>query len=97
MGKPAARMSDMHACPKVDPINKPHIGGNVSEGCCTVLIGGQPAARKGDHAACVGPCDTITQGEATVLIGGQPAARQGDGTAHGGVIIGGCSTVLIGK
>jgi uncharacterized Zn-binding protein involved in type VI secretion len=31
-----------------------------------------------------------------VLIGGQPAARMGDMTAHGGVIIVGQPTVLIG-
>ncbi len=45
---------------------------------------------------CVGPPDTIAQGSVTVLIGGQPAARMGDMTAHGGVIVVGCPTVLIG-
>jgi uncharacterized Zn-binding protein involved in type VI secretion len=35
-------------------------------------------------------------GSVTVLIGGMPAARMGDPTAHGGVIVLGCFTVLIG-
>jgi len=36
-----------------------------------VLIGGQPAARVGDLATCVGPPDTILPpGCPTVLIGG---------------------------
>jgi uncharacterized Zn-binding protein involved in type VI secretion len=47
-------------------------------------------------AVCVGPPDSIVQGSATVLIGGKPAARMGDSTAHGGSIVMGCPTVLIG-
>ena len=62
----------------------------------TVLIGGLPAARVGDMAVCVGPPDVIAMGSFTVLIGGMPAARMGDLTAHGGTIILGCPTVLIG-
>jgi uncharacterized Zn-binding protein involved in type VI secretion len=61
-----------------------------------VLIGGQPAARMGDLATCVGPPDVIAMGCPTVLIGGQPAARMGDITAHGGVIVMGLPMVLIG-
>jgi uncharacterized Zn-binding protein involved in type VI secretion len=38
----------------------------------------------------------IVAGSGTVLIGKQPAARLGDSTAHGGVIVAGCPTVLIG-
>jgi uncharacterized Zn-binding protein involved in type VI secretion len=45
---------------------------------------------------CVGPPDTIAMGSATVMIGGMPAARMGDMTAHGGVIVVGCPTVMIG-
>jgi uncharacterized Zn-binding protein involved in type VI secretion len=55
-----------------------------------------PAARLGDMATCVGPPDVIILGSFTVLIGGQPAARLGDMTAHGGTIILGLPTVLIG-
>ena len=35
-------------------------------------------------------------GSFTVLIGGMPAARMGDLTAHGGTIVLGAPTVLIG-
>jgi uncharacterized Zn-binding protein involved in type VI secretion len=35
-------------------------------------------------------------GSMTVLISNKPAARMGDQTAHGGVIVVGCPTVLIG-
>lgn len=96
MGQPAARLTDMHTCPmSTGPV--PHVGGPITgPGCPTVLIGGLPAARMGDMATCVGPPDTIVGGSPTVLIGGQPAARMGDSTAHGGVIILGCPTVLIG-
>jgi uncharacterized Zn-binding protein involved in type VI secretion len=95
--QPAARVADMHVCPKVDPGPKPHVGGPIlPPGCTTVLIGGMPAARKGDKAVCVGPPDTISEGEDTVLIGGKPAARLGDKTEHGGVIVVGFPTVLIG-
>jgi uncharacterized Zn-binding protein involved in type VI secretion len=62
----------------------------------TVLIGSLPAARLGDMATCVGPPDSIVMGSATVLIGGMPAARMGDMTAHGGSIVVGMPTVLIG-
>lgn len=56
-----------------------------------------PAARVGDMAVCVGPPDTIVQGSFTVLIDNKPAARMGDMTSHGGVIVAGCPTVLIGE
>ena len=96
MGQPAARVSDMHTCPMVTG-TVPHVGGPISgPGCPTVLIGGLPAARMGDAAVCVGPPDVIVGGSPQVLIGGQPAARLGDGSGHGGVIILGLPTVLIG-
>ncbi len=96
MGQPAARITDNHVCPAVTGI-VPHVGGPIIAPCCpTVLIGGQPAARVGDFATCVGPIDSIVQGSATVLIGGKPAARIGDTTTHGGKIVTGLPTVLIG-
>lgn len=92
----AARVSDMHICPMVTGV-VPHVGGPVlPAGCPTVLIGGLPAARVGDMLTCTGPPDTIAAGSGTVIIGGSPAARMGDSTAHGGVIILGCFTVIIG-
>jgi hypothetical protein len=48
-------------------------------------------------AVCVGPPDTVAQGEPTVLIGNEPAARMGDPMQHGGIIVLGCPTVLIGS
>lgn len=96
MGQPAARANDMHVCPMVTGV-VPHVGGPVlPPGCPTVLIGGMPAARLGDMCVCVGPPDVIALGAFTVLIGGMPAARMGDMTAHGGSIVLGCPTVLIG-
>lgn len=62
----------------------------------TVMIGFMPAARVGDMAVCVGPPDTIAKGSMTVFIGNMQAARMGDPTAHGGVIVMGCPTVIIG-
>jgi len=55
-----------------------------------------PAARISDMLTCVGPPDVIVAGAPTVLISNLPAARMGDSTAHGGVIVLGCPTVLIG-
>ena len=96
MGMPAARITDMHVCPMVTGII-PHVGGPVlPPGCVTVLISGLPAARVGDMLTCIGPPDTIVMGSLTVLIGSQPAARLGDETVHGGNIILGAPTVLIG-
>ncbi len=65
-------------------------------GVVTVLIGGLPAAVVGNACVCVGPPDSIIKGSATVLIGGMPAARVGDSTAHGGCIMLGDFTVIIG-
>jgi uncharacterized Zn-binding protein involved in type VI secretion len=86
----------MHTCPMVTGV-VPHVGGPIlPPGEATVLIGGLPAAKVGDMATCVGPPDTIVAGSSTVMIGGMPAARMGDSTSHGGTIVLGCMTVLIG-
>jgi uncharacterized Zn-binding protein involved in type VI secretion len=92
----AARIGDMHVCPMVTGV-VPHVGGPViGPGVPTVLIGGMPAVCVGDMCTCVGPPDSIIMGSATVLIGGKPAARMGHSTAHGGSIVLGCPTVIIG-
>jgi uncharacterized Zn-binding protein involved in type VI secretion len=96
MGKPAARISDMHVCPQVVPKCSPHVGGPIAAGSGNVIIGGMPAARIGDMAVCSGPPDSIAQGSSSVMINGKPAARMGDSTSHGGKIVVGCPTVLIG-
>lgn len=96
---PAARLTDMHTCPMVTPGVPPipHVGGPITgPGVPNVLIGGMPAAVVGDMATCVGPPDSIVKGSATVTIGGKPAARLGDQTAHGGSIVLGLPTVMIG-
>lgn len=93
---PAARLTDFHTCPMVNG-QVPHVGGPViGPGMATVLIGGMPAAVVGDTCTCTGPPDTIAAGSATVMIGGKPAARMGDSTSHGGSIVAGCTTVIIG-
>jgi uncharacterized Zn-binding protein involved in type VI secretion len=96
---PAARITDMHTCPKVEPGPKPHVGGPIIEGETTVDIGFLPAARKGDSLMCVpvGKIDKVKKGEPSVVIGNKDAARLGDPTDHGGVIVQGCPTVLIGS
>ena len=99
MGQPAARLTDMTACPMVSPAIPPvpHGGGPITApGAPTVLIGGLPAARMGDLAQCVGPPATLTVCSTTVLIAGAPAARIGDVTSHGGNVVTGLPTVLIG-
>lgn len=99
MSNPAARIGDMHMCPMLTPGLPPipHVGGPVTgPGCPTVLIGGMPAAIVGDICVCVGPPDMIAMGSTTVLIGNKPSARMGDQTTHGGTIVAGFPSVLIG-
>jgi uncharacterized Zn-binding protein involved in type VI secretion len=94
---PAARITDMHTCPMVTGV-VPHVGGPIlPPGAPTVLVGMLPAARVTDMATCVGPPDMIAMGSPTVLIGNLMAARLGDPTVHGGVIILGEMTVMIGE
>lgn len=99
MGQPAARVGDMHVCPMVTPGVPPipHVGGPIlPPGGLPTLIGGVPAARSTDMCVCVGPPDAIAKGSLTVMIGKMPAARMGDLTIHGGSIVIGLPTVLIG-
>lgn len=86
----------MHVCPLLTG-TVPHVGGPaLPPGAPTVLIGGMPALRVGDMLTCTGPPDSVVKGSGTVMIGGMPAARLGDSTAHGGSIVVGCFTVMIG-
>jgi uncharacterized Zn-binding protein involved in type VI secretion len=99
MGQPAARMGDFHACPMVTPGTPPipHVGGPILPTCSiNVLTGKIPQARVTDKCLCVGPPDVIVKGSMTVLVNKLPAARMFDSTAHGGVIMKGELTVLIG-
>jgi uncharacterized Zn-binding protein involved in type VI secretion len=96
MGMPAARLLDMHVCPMVTVL-VPHVGGPIIGPCApTVLTGSMPQARITDMAVCVGPPDMIVLGSFTVLVSDLPAARLGDLTVHGGTIVVGDPTVLIG-
>ncbi len=96
MGFPAARLTDMHICPMLTVL-VPHVGGPITgPGAPTVLISGMPAARATDLVTCVGPPDMIAKGSTTCLISGLPAARMLDPCAHGGMIVLGAPTVLIG-
>ncbi len=99
MGMPASRITDMHVCPMVTPGLPPipHVGGPiVKPGTPTVLIVGLPCATITSMCVCVGPPDVVVKGSATVLMGSLPAARIGDSTAHGGAIVLGAPTVLVG-
>ena len=95
---PASRIGDMHVCPMLTPGVPPipHVGGPIVLGCMTVLTGSMPQAQVGNMCVCIGPPDTIAMGSMTVLVGGMPAARMGDTTAHGGSIVLGFPTVMIG-
>jgi len=100
MGKPAARLTDLHICPMVTPGLPPipHVGGPITgTGATNVLIGGLPAAVMSDMCACVGPIGNVTLGSSGVFFNGKPAARMGDITAHGGVISTGLPSVTIGE
>lgn len=96
---PAARLTDMHACPMVTPGTPPipHVGGPIAgPGAVTVITCFMPQSTVGDTAVCVGPPDTIIKGSTTVLVMNKPAARMGDSTVHGGTIAAGAPTVIIG-
>jgi uncharacterized Zn-binding protein involved in type VI secretion len=96
MGMPASRLGDMHTCPMVTGV-VPHVGGPILPPCAvTVLIGSIPAARVTDMATCVGPPDVIVKASMTVMTVNLPQARIGDMTVHGGVIVMGLPTVLVG-
>lgn len=96
---PAARITDFHACPMVTPGTPPipHVGGPIVKGSHNVLTGKLPQARVGDQAVCVGPPDVIVKGSSGVFVNKLPAARIGDLTAHGGTIVAGFPTVIIGE
>lgn len=93
---PAARISDMHVCPMVNPGPVPHVGGPDISGSPNVITGFMPQARVGDSLVCVPAVDKIAMGSPTVLVNNMQAARIGDSTVHGGKIVAGCPTVIIG-
>jgi uncharacterized Zn-binding protein involved in type VI secretion len=83
----------------VPGVPTPHGAGFIEEVPCTVMIGFQPAARVGSVTQCPTGSEqvgAVIKGSLTVLILDMPAARMGDMHAHGGTIVMGCPTVLIG-
>ena len=93
--RPAARIDDFHVCFATTEGER-HIGGRMLIGAGSVEIEKQRAVRAGDTAKCENATDVITQGSGTVKMCGMPAARLGEVTAHGGQIITGAATVMIG-
>jgi uncharacterized Zn-binding protein involved in type VI secretion len=94
---PAARITDMHICPMVTGV-VPHVGGPIlPPGVPTVLIDFLPAATVTSMATCVGPPDMIVMGSMGVMINFLPAARLLDPTVHGGMIMMGSPTCIIGE
>lgn len=69
-GRAAWRVGvDVHVCPLADAA-RPHGQGTVAVGSATVIVGGAPAARRGDAVIeAGGGANAIASGEATVLIG----------------------------
>jgi len=99
MPMPLSRITDMHLCPMVTPALPPipHVGGPIlPPGKPTVLAGMMPVATATSMCVCVGPLDVVVKGSMTVLVGMLPAARMLDNTAHGGIIMLGLPTVLVG-
>jgi uncharacterized Zn-binding protein involved in type VI secretion len=87
----AARVRDMHSCPKVRVII-PHLGGPILPPCDpTTLVNGRAQARATDNADCIGPNDLIVTGSDWVRYQGLPAARVGSKTMHGGKVLPPCS------
>ena len=99
MPMPAARLGDNHVCPMVTPAPAPvpHGGGPIIKGSHNVITSKMPQARITDMATCVGPPDPIVMGASTVLVNKLPPVRiVQDTCTHGGKIVVGAPTVLIG-
>jgi len=81
----------------VNPGPVPHVGGPEISGSPNVIVGFQPQGRVGDTLICVPATDKVAMGSPTVLVNNKMAARMGDPTVHGGVLVTGCPTVIIGQ
>lgn len=90
-----ARLGDMHVCPGMTG-PAPHVGGPVKPGPRTVFVDGRPVACVGDMCLCVGPPDAISRGSGSVFAGNLPVAHRLSGTAHGGVVLQGSTSVFVG-
>ena len=90
MAKPAARITDPTSCPIPG-----HGSKAIASGSPDVFFDGLAAARKGDICTCGSALASEVSGN--VFINGQNAALVGTVGAHGDVVIGGSSTVIIGS
>lgn len=86
-GKPAARLGDAVACPKCGTTA-------LVQGSTDVAFDGLPAATLGHACGCGAALSAAVI--PAVLINGRPAAVLGSLTSHGGVVIGGSGSVIIG-
>ncbi len=75
----------------------PHVGGPIIKGSPDVTTGMMLQARLTDQETCVGPPDVIVKGSPTVQVDRLMAARIGDPSVHGGVIVTGFPSVVIGE
>ena len=89
MAKPAARKSDPYSCPLPGHGTNP-----IAAGSPDVFFDGLCAARQGDTCTCG---SALSSGlSSTVFINGKNAATIDTGGTHGGVVVGGSGTVIIG-
>lgn len=97
---PAARMMDMTACPMQTPATPPipHVGGPITTPCSmNVITCFMNQSKLMDMAICAaGPPATLIKGSMTVMVNFVPAIRIGDVTDHGGQVVSGAPTVMIG-
>lgn len=88
-GKPAARATDLATCPLPGHGTHP-----ITSGSPDVIFDGLPAARLGDTCTCG---QALSGGfSSTVFINGRNAMTRDGTTDHGGVILGGSGSILIG-
>jgi uncharacterized Zn-binding protein involved in type VI secretion len=93
---PSSRLFDMHVCPAfTGPV--PHVGGPITgPGNPTVITFSMVQSKQTDLCVCVGPPDTVVMGAPTVQTLGLPLTRITSNCAHGGMVVLGAPTVLVG-
>lgn len=95
-GPLAARVGDPTLCPMFDG-PKPHVGGPIiGPGSPNVTTEKMPQAIMTDKTTCASAPAVLIKCSGTVLVNKKPAARMGDMTNHGGVVVKGATTVMIG-
>lgn len=97
--EPVARVGDETSCPAFEYVILPHLGGpliNASPVC--LAADGRSIIRVGDYGECklAAPLDVVVEGAATFTVCGLPVARKGDGMVHGGHIVEGSPTLVVG-